>query len=70
MTTAILTRLLRGLIGLGLFGAGALYGTLGVWGVDRGGNGAWLLVLIGLLGIGIGVMLLGRAINPRRRPGR
>ena len=65
MTTAVLIRLLRGLIGLGFFVAGAVYGTLGVWGVDRDGSGAWLLVLIGVLGIGIGVMLLDRAINPR-----
>jgi hypothetical protein len=60
-------RLLLALIGVALFAVGALYGTLGVWGVDRGGAGAWMLVLLGVLTIGVGAVLLIRAIRPRRR---
>ena len=66
----IVVRVLLALIGVGLFAVGAVYGTLGIWGVDRGGAGAWMLVLIGMLAVGTGAVLLVRAIKPRRRSGQ
>jgi hypothetical protein len=63
----IAARLLLGFIGVGLLAAGAVYSTLGLWGVDRRGAGAWMLTLIGVLAIGVGTVLLTGAIKPRRR---
>jgi uncharacterized membrane protein HdeD (DUF308 family) len=62
----VATRVLLALIGVGLLAAGVLYATLGVWGVDRGGAGAWKLGALGLAGIVAGTVLLRRAIGPRR----
>ena len=59
-------RVLLALIGVGLLAAGSLYATLGVWGVDRRSAGAWKLAALGLLGVVVGVVLLSRAITPRR----
>lgn len=62
--TTTLARLLLALIGVGLLAAGALYATLGAWGVDRGSAGSWKLALLGLLGAAIGFVFLRRAIRP------
>ena len=60
------TRVLLALMGVGLLAAGVLYATLGVWGVDRGGAGAWKLAALGLAGVVAGTVFLRRAIGPRR----
>jgi uncharacterized membrane protein HdeD (DUF308 family) len=62
----MLARALLALAGVGLLAAGTLYATLGAWGVDRRGAGAWTLAALGLLGVVAGVVLLRRAIGPRR----
>jgi hypothetical protein len=61
--------LLLALTGATLFCVGALFGTLGVWGIDRAGDGAWLLLLMGLIGVGTGGALFVRAVNSPRPPG-
>jgi uncharacterized membrane protein HdeD (DUF308 family) len=62
----VATRVLLALIGVGLLAAGTLYATLGVWGIDRRGAGAWKLAALGLAGVVAGTVLLRRAIGPRR----
>jgi uncharacterized membrane protein HdeD (DUF308 family) len=64
--TATLARILVAIVGLALIASGVLYGTLGLWGVDRGSPDAWMLALLGLLGIGIGAGLLGWALRSAR----
>ena len=64
-TTTSPARLVLVLIGVGLLAAGALYATLGAWGIDRGSPGSWKLALLGLFGAAIGAVLLLRAIRPR-----
>jgi hypothetical protein len=54
----VAARIILGTIGLVLLGAGVLYAVLGVWGVDRGGSGAWVLTLIGVAGVVAGACLL------------
>ena len=55
------------LLGLALILAGILYGVLGVWGVFRSGDRAWILAAMGAIGFCLGAWLVAFAIRGRGR---
>jgi hypothetical protein len=65
--TTTLARILLAIAGLALSAAGVLYGTLGLWGMNRGSSDAWILALLGLVAAAIGAGLLLRTLRRHRR---
>ena len=51
------------LLGIVLILAGILFGVLGVWGVSRGGDRAWIRAGIGAIGLCLGASLVAVAIR-------
>ena len=62
-----LVRVAIALLGIALILAGFLCGVLGVWGVSRGGDRAWILAGIGAIGLCLGVSLVAVAIRGKRK---
>ncbi|MGH7468594.1 MAG: hypothetical protein ACRENP_11590 [Longimicrobiales bacterium] len=54
------------LFGLGLAAVGLLFGVLGLWGVERGSPSAWVMALLGLLGILVGSAFVVWALKRMR----
>jgi len=52
--TSVILRILLGILGLILVACGVMYAVLGLWGMSRGGNGAWILAILGLAGAFLG----------------
>ena len=60
-----MVRTLLVVVCLALVAAGLLFGVLGIWGVSRGGSDAWVLAVLGILGVALGAWSL-RAL--KRKP--
>ena len=59
----MILRILSVILALALIVGGILFGTLGVWGMSRGGNGAWILALMGFAGVVAGAAIVSAALR-------
>jgi hypothetical protein len=65
-STTTFALVLVAVAGLAVTATGVLFGTLGLWGVERGSPGAWLLALIGLFGTLVGAAFVVWAFKRMR----